>query len=411
MQYSVNQIYKQLYQRAYDAFEIFSNFFGEEYVDLQMLYSQSSVCNAIRLYLTTHDIEVDFSNFDVPCDVPEKVIGEIMETFSDKNCVIYVWWPTVTVTNENDRSVVIQDLYAKVLMQPNGLIPYEYRGFMLNRATYTKEQFQSDYMHSHIQHIPKGNFSEFMPPCLGRGPIAGTIQTLKTDFDTAEWMLFCQELSMYVTVESLSGVPWRRLESIGVLEMSCQYNCGINFQDANCADFTYYYPREELKPFFKYYLEHGHLVLAYRSSKFVCGMSGYEYIIDVSNAFIEYYNKYLKLTEYERNRLCNSKFLQQVYVKDGKFYTLNGINTDIDVSIYNGQFVLNFKGREIRIKIIDSLFSESTPVTVLNYCLAMYILRNILRTINYKYKNEHNNFNSNGRTQDSAATHQRTIYL
>lgn len=413
MQYSVNQIYEKLYQKAYDVYEVFKNFFGEKYVDLQMLDIKSSVCHAIRLYLTTHGIDVDSSDFNIPYDVSDKVLGEIMDLFSNKRCVIYVWWPSVTVTNENDRSVVIQDLYAKILIQSNGLIPYEYCGFMLNRATYTEEQFKSDYMHSHIQCIPKGNFSQFMPPCLGRGPIAGTIQTLKTDFDEAEWMLFCQELSMYVTVESLLGVPWKHLESIGAFHLMLIYNY-FDFSSIQIGSFLHVFPLDAIRDFIKYYLKHGHLILAYRDRKFVCGMSCPEYIIDVSNAFIDYYNKFRKTNESQVRGLYNAHLLKTVTIKDGKLYTAsdNDGYSDVPLDRYRNKFVLRFKGKDILTTIIKNQdSSDSTPANVIDNRLAMFILRNILRTINYKYKNEHNNNNSNGGTQDSASTRQRTIYL
>ena len=351
-------------QKVSDAYGVFKNFFGEEYVDLQS----------------------DSSNY-----------------------AIYVWWPKVTVTNEHNKSIVIQDLYAKIVIQSNGLIPFEYCGFKLNRATYSIEQFLSNYLHSHIQEIPKHDFSEFGSPCLGTGPIGRTIQTLKTDFDEAEWMLFCQELSMYVTVESLFGGPWKHLESVGVSRQLTGYN-SFSFRSANPGNFLSFFSMDNLKAFFRYYLKHGHLVIAYRNSEFVCGMSYYEYIIDVSNAFISFYNNHLKADRRKLELMFRANLLNSVQVRDEKFYSISGDGSNIqNIDRYKNCFVLKFKGKDIFTTITDSSSSETFTTTVISNKVAMFILRNILRTINYKYRNEHNS-NTAGQ-QSSAQTCQRTVYL
>ena len=354
-------------QKVKDVHEIFKNFFGDDYVDLQ---------------------SDDHS--------------------SDDRWFIYVWFPEVTVTNEHDKSITIQDLYAQIEINEEGFIPFEFPGFMLNRATYTKEQFLSNYLHSHINGIPKDDLSEFMTPCLGNGPIGRTVQTLKTDYDEAEWMLFCQELSMYVTVESLKGGPWRRLESVGTLYILSSYNNGFDFSSAELNNFFMVFDMSTLRSFFKYYLEHGHLSITYKDCKFCCGMSYYDYIIDVSNAFIAFYNLYLKTTEEHVQTLFNANILRHVLVSNCKFYK-PALNGNQDISPYIGNYVLTFKGKEIHSSIIDSPSPETVPTTVINHRLAMYILKQILRTINFKYKNEHSN-NTAGQ-QESAQTNRRVFYL
>lgn len=407
MQYSVNQLYSLQYKKLQDVYEVFKNFFGEEYVDLQMECSQSSVCHCINLVLEEFGVKVDFSNFDVVYDIPDDLLASVDEVARSKCGIIYVWWSSVTVINEHDKYIIIQDLYAKIRVQPDGLIPFESCGFLLNRATYTREQFLSNYLHSHIREIPKDDFSEFGTPCLGQGPIAGTIQTLKTDFDEAEWMLFCQELSMYVTVESLSGGPWKCLESVGAARTLSEYN-GFNFGYADRSSFVNHFPIDRLKDFVKYYIEHGHLVLAYRNGSFVCGMSPCEYVIDVSNAFIDFYNRYLKTSESVLRNLFSRELLRHVLVKNGMLYQ-DGTAPTEHLDRYKNRFVLKFKGKEIRTKIIDTSSSESVPTVIINYRLAIYILKSILRTINFKYKNEHNN--NTGGQQSPAQACQKTVYI
>ena len=360
MQHSVTLTPDPAHQKVYDVYEVFKNFFGEQYVDIQK--------------------DVRYSYY-----------------------IIYVWWPHVTVTNEYNKSVNIQDLYAEIKVNLEGLIPYEFPGFLLNRATYSKEQFLSDYMHSHIRGIPKDNFSYFGTPCLGRGPIGSTITTLKIDYDIAEWMLFCQELSMYVTVESISGGPWRRMENIG------SYTIADGYTDYNfSSDFLYplFFTDSMRKEFIKYYLTNGHLSLSFRNGQFICGMPFYEYIIDLSNAFISYCNKTFH-TENDIQKLRNSSILQSLLISNGKFYVINN-RQDQDLNQYRNKLVLTFKDKKIFTTITESSNNEFFPATIINNNVAMNILKNILKVINFRYKNEHNN---NNRVQDSSQTCQRTIYI
>lgn len=361
MQHSVTLTPDPAHQKVYDVYEVFKNFFGEQYVDIQK--------------------DVMYSYY-----------------------IIYVWWPHVTVTNEFNRSVSIQDLYAEIKVDLEGLIPYEFPGFLLNRATYSKEQFLSDYMHSHIRGIPKNNFSQFESPCLGRGPIRSTINTLKIDYDIAEWMLFCQELSMYVTVESIEGGPWRRMENIG------SYTIANGYTDYDFSkDFLYplFFTTLMRKEFIKYYLTNGHLSLSFRNGQFICGMPFYEYIIDLSNAFISYCNKTFH-TKNDIQKLRNSSILQSLLISNGKFYVINNNRQDQDLNQYRNKLVLTFKDKKIFTTITESSNNELFPATIINSNVAMNILKNILKVINFRYKNEHNNIN---RVQDSSQTCQRTIYI
>ena len=362
MQHSANPIPNPDHQEVCDIYEVFKNFFGEQYVDIQA--------------------KADSSYY-----------------------LIYVWWPHVTVTNEYNQSISIQDLYAKIEINNEGRIPFEFFGFQLNRATYSQEQFLSDYMHSHIHFIPKDDFTQFQSPCLGDGPIRNTINTLKTDCDIAEWMLFCQELSMYVTVESISGGPWRRMENIGKFTIAHNYV----YYNFNRSGFIYpdFFIDFMKKEFIQYYLTHGHLSLSFRNGQFICGMPFYKFIIDISNAFISYCNT-IFTTESTKQKLVDSNLLTSLVVSDGKFYIPRN-NTNLqNLNCYKDKFVLVFKGKHILTTIIDSPSNEFFPVTVIHHTMAMDILKNILKVINYRYKNEHNNNNA---APDSPQTCKRTVYI
>ncbi len=146
MQYTINQLYEHIYQTVYDIYDIFKGFFGERNVDLQKA-EESFLKKSLELQVGDSGIKVEEGDFDVPYEIPEALLARIEDMYSSRKSTIYVHWDNVTITNEHDKSVEIQDLYAKIEVTLEGRIPYENRGFLLNRATYTKEQFVSDYMH------------------------------------------------------------------------------------------------------------------------------------------------------------------------------------------------------------------------------------------------------------------------
>lgn len=405
MQYTTKQLFDILYEKVNNIYETFKDFFGEDKVDLQYDRTEEGIIHDIQVYLLSYKVaKTQDDKYDIEDDMLEKV----KEHIKDYQCYIYVWWPFVTVTNEHNKSIGIKDLYARIIIQADGRIPYEQTGFTLNRATYTEIQFLSNYMHSHIKEIPKYDFKVFMSPCLGTGPIGNTINTLKVTYDKITWMLFCQELSMYVTVESLTGGPWRRLESIGAKRQSINYS-GYSFYNAsftNIHDFTNIISSSDLKEFIKYYLQHGHLVISYRNNRYTYGMPYYNFIIDISNAFIAFFNKELSKRDIEASTFFTDGLLTKQIVSNGKFYVKGDGSTYDNIEAYQDKYVLTFKGKEIRTTITKNASQEEGyPVILLNNNIAMCILYTILNTINYRY-----NYVYNKRNQ-ATTTSSSTIYF
>lgn len=404
MQCTINQLYDNLYQKVYDVYGIFTDFFGEEYVDLQKNNTETDFKKDIAyhvLSLKIHDVD-----YDKVFDIPDDIYSKIENFVQSKRVTIYVWWPQVTVTNENNKSVGIQDLYAKIEIRLDGTIPYENVGFLLNRATYTKEQFLSDYMHSHIQKIPREDFTTFMSPCLGKGPIKETIGTLKNTCNEIMWMLFCQELSMYVTVESIAGVPWKRLESIGATNVSCQYHDYGRISDISM--FKQLFSEDILRNFLKYYLKHGHLTISYRNGQYTYGMSYFDYIIDISNSFIDFYNLYFGKSSDMTERCFFNRLLNTVLISNGKFYDCDNPLSTASYNRYIGRHVLKFKGRDICLNILDNVNTDATQVILVDSKFAMYVIDRILKVINYRYINKYHYEYREKRTSDSC---KRVYYI
>ena len=402
MQYTVAALYKHLFQGAYDVYEVFKHHFKEDFVDLQINETEG----AIRAYLLNSSLSHIEDTWELNDEEVESIAAHLT------NPVIMVWWPQVVVTNENAKSILIQDLYAKIEITPDGKIPMEYCGFKLNRSTYSELQFTCNYLHSHVNGIPKTDPSIFKEPCLGTGPIRETITTLKMNHDEVTWMLFCQELSLYVITESISGVPYHRLESVGDSSRKFsdhRFHLNVGFPspyEINMQNWVNF-----LSDFTVYYLQYGHLSFNFTKGAFVCGMDYYHYMVDISNSFIEYYNSHKKecrslvpSSDDTPMALYNKNIIFKVIVANNNFYLAESPTT-CDLSNYEGKHVCTFKGKDITLHICKAQEKEErNEAILLSNNIAMYILKSILKVINYRYANNYDK-------QTNAPTYKRVIYI
>lgn len=393
MLYTINEIRQRIFHPVYDVYDVFLNYFGEDYVDLQNMPPDSEFLEILE----NLDI-VESTEYEHHYEIPDEIMEILAAHYAAEKFTLLVWWPEVTVTNEFDRSIVIQDLFAKVPLNTSGCIPYEYSGFQLTRSTFTETQYSSGYVHSHIPHQDPSSMPRFKDPCLGSGPIRNTILELKNSSDETEWMLFCEELSRYVTVESLFGVPYIKMESIG------KSNELPLFKDFISRPSIAFFPNIEmdtLNQFIHYYILHGNFHFSFAESSFQCGLSFYEYIIDVSNSFIEWFNTHG--TQEERERLFENKVIISARVDNGKFY--KPISSNYSHNPLIGRTVLTFKGRDFPLRIIQSERPEEQISLILDNTIASYICQKIIKIINYRYGNNTNS------AETSATTHQAVCYI
>lgn len=390
MKYTLEELKKEVFKNVYNVYEIFQDFFGEEFVDLQFENNNGLTFDAKYLIPSNID-EESFAD----TDLTEAELNEAKAFGNNWKACIYVWWPNVTITNENNQSIQIKDLYAKIRVSNNGYIPFEYEGFELLRSTFSYIQFNEGYVHSHMprlyfgvhraENVAKVKRWDF--PCLGRGPIKKTILDLHTSNEEALWLLFCQELSMYVTVESLTGGPYFRLESVGKGSILSQY------ENYSLELYTRYSENPEnlkiISDFTKYYVDHGNLSFSFKEGSFIAGMSFYDFIIDISNSFIEWYNS-LEEKPIEKETFL-ARFLTKAAVSGRKFYTTGRNFSTVDYSSLEGTELFTFKSNPIKLHIEAPINqnNEIHEVLLLDKGAAMQILNNILSLINYRYENKH----------------------
>lgn len=347
--------------------EIFSDYFGENKVDMQGFRTKEEFCENKSLGKNNTD-----------------AISLLGGTF------ILVWFPKVKVTNEYNKSVYIQDLYAKVKIDTEGQLIGK---FYLNRATYPLSHMKAGYMHSHIPGINTFNFSDFLTPCTGSGPINATIGGLNREFDEDMWQLFCSELEDFTQVESIAGVPYRRLENIGANQSSSViqkfYYVARGFY-GKVARPSYEFRNVDLgiiSDFTRYLLKNVSLPMEYSSGTYCLGMSYYDAAILISNKFIEWFNlednPYRKL--YDFQYLKDEGILGEYMVVDGRICTIRATENINNYRDYEGKLICKFKGREIRLHIGDTISSEQHSATLLQENVIRDIVSAICKVVNLRY--------------------------
>lgn len=402
----IEELYNSLMDKPLRVLGIFNDFFGEDKVDMQGYWSLDKFkswmnieplstyipdSNIVSMNMNGWSMYKTWSITDLPGDQVEKVVNVLTNTTVKERIgnakfngiFILVHFPHVRVTNEHDRFVDINHLWAKVKVSYNGTLN---GGFTLNRSEYTLLHIRSHYMHSHINSIPTGDFTQFQNPCTGKGPINGTISTLNRDYDEDMWNMFCLELSKYVTVESVAGIPYNYLEKLGTNDMEVGVDRFITYLSPNYYESVI--TPDKFREFVRYFISSKKLKFNYANGSYSIGMSLIEFIVLISNEFIKWYNDQFNKEELTAKfaDLKRHGILRECIIDNGKIYYDRGGNNVNNYAQYIGKKVCVFKGREITVDITDiaEVRNENKSI-ILNTQTALYILNIILKVLNYRY--------------------------
>ena len=398
----IEELYSLLMDKPNQVLAIFNDFFGEDKVDMQGFMSVDELkswlsVTPISVYTSREVLGMSMGDYNTYSSQPltnlrgevlnlvlNQLCSEIVDTIGDikfSSGFILVHFPHVRITNEYNKFVDINHLYAKVKVLHNGSMNSY---FSLNRAEYTYLHISSGYMHSHVSTIPTSDFTKFQTPCTGTGPINDTISNLSNEFDSDIWRLFCLELSKYVEVESIAGTPYHRLENLGTSNMGAGENVFRVVNQLRYEDSI----KEMIKEFVPYFIKQGKLKFNYANGSYSIGMSFTEYILVISNEFIDWYNKKFNNKEwkYTFSTLKKSDVLKEGIIANNKIYYENSRRNVNSYAAYNGQRMCTFKGKDVLINIVDiNEVKEDNKSIILNTNIALYILSKILRVINYRY--------------------------
>lgn len=410
---------------------IFNNFFGEERVDMQGFPSREGLRNFVLhmpisdillysgMYVKSPFMELSTDKTIAHTDfasLPKEDIHVLTEAVLSSSFIGYcksryargfilVHFPRVTVTNEHNKSTVVKHIYVKVPLTIEGS---EDGVFTMNRSEYTVAEISSNYMHSHASEIPTDNFERFVHCCLGSGPLVHTQSQLSAGFDEDRWSMFCLELSKYIEVESLIGTPYHRLECIGSGTSKVSIGMLVNQYVFLVRPHTSIRNKEKIKTtikeFLSHYLRHNNLTFSYRNGVYSLGVPFIEYLIHISNSFIEYVNSIPGLAD---SGIENIGIIKRFIIRNGELYNSNtDLSTASYVETYRsyiGEQVCTFKGRPVTVAITDL----KTPRTNTEHCarlidinLASILLNRVLRTINYRYgRNQESPYSTIGKVR------------
>lgn len=423
----LQELYNILIEKPNRILEIFKDFYGEPRVDMQGLTFEDfkiwlsltpiweympyniavNLCNFQGTSSEYSDTNIRFTppyeltNIDaIDRLLDESLINSISSSF--EGGFILVYFPTVRVTNEHGRFVDITKLFAKVGLTPDGQMDGK---FGLNRAEYPILHLKGSYMHSHIPGIPTDDFTRFLNPCLGSGPIQNTISSLNRDFDEDLWNLFCFELELYTRTESVEGGPHRRMEHIGTSSMSEGSN---SFLVINQVPYLGGLSMDTLKMFVRHLIHTKSLKFNFVNGNYSIGMSFTDFIILISNEFIKWYNAGFNAGDLTMDfeQLKFYGVVKECIIQGNKIFYQKDLNKIRTYSQYQGKRVCTFKGIEVLVNILDlNMPEDDNKSIILNTNICLYVLNKILKVINFKYGN--NTEQSSRNTEEGASTQAR----
>lgn len=398
------QYFNSKISKVYDVYEIFKEFFGEDRVDLQNVIEFKDLLHKS----TKSDIDRALAEFDNRATVNEHLP------------FILIYFDKVTIKNEYDSSRELTKLYVKVTLEYSGKI----RGkFSMNRAEYTYKEFICNYMHSHVANIPIPDMTKFQVPCTGSGPINRTIASLCVDYNEDLWRLFCVELDKFVTVESIAGTPYHRMDSINPYSNNAHFTICENVNGEYLGAITTLNNvtrngKEVFNSFIEYLIKNANFKYKYSRGYYIAG-SPKEIHLKVSNVFIKWYNHNKRINnpiiDFTLPQLLQNNIIIKAFYENGKFKELSGRNTRSadSVIVYEGLPVCTFKGQTITSHFVNDMGDDALADNVV-YLLANEftgaIIRLLENTLNYAYGNTEFAIKTGG-GEDSKSCEKNNIFI
>jgi hypothetical protein len=391
-------LYKSLLVKPQQVLDLFLEYYPEDRVELMVEYEDhTSFLNIFHYFLTNNKFEKSAHEVTIEDCLRkgwiERIIGKEDEyNVSDELAnwfsrymypTIMVHYPEITITNENDKSHTIYDLYTKIIVEPTG-----YGGhFTINRSTYTQVEYYNHYMHSHAPRFDTNHMSRFSYVCLGNGPIARTISLLNADFDLDLWRLYIVEFDNFLHTESLTGGPYIRLESLNQNFLNLQPITPLLDEAIDDVDFISNESIQKmLLDFQTHILSKKILKFNYVNNCYGINMSMEDFTLAISNEFIKWYNEHKINPETadlypNLDRLRADNFIVPAIKKNTQFYV--GQMSVSNERYNDGYGLFTFKGRDVYLRILlDNIDGDRNTVYLLKKVVVQWILRNILILVN-----------------------------
>ncbi len=364
--------------KVYEVYSIAKRYYGEDRVELSVGYDSYNE----RMYVGK--VNVHIPSWPTEEHIENPTIDEIADWFASVYAIL-IYFPEVTVSNEANQSTVIKDLFIRVPLNNNGTIAAPFR---LVRSTYTNEELAAGYMHSHCHQLNRTHPENWDIPCLGTGPLRTTMSLLMSDeFDEQRYTLFFWELDKFTQVESLSGIPYIKLQSIGISNDSRAKVRAVNVRTATLL----YSERDAFTAFIKSYMKTDLFKMTIANGKVVLGMPFIEWLVSLT----KYYKKWKIMTSsLEIGNLDNK--MSNYFIRDNVLYqNLHRENWERHV----GTSIVKFKDRDFKFNIVQST-TEVEGIQLFNVGFALFVLNHILTYINCCYNGKNTKY-SPERTSDT----------
>ena len=333
-------------ERLYDTQEIFKQQFGEDHVDFDVFERDEDKKHELQHSRTYLLVEQEFDQY--------------YNSFSH-NIIVKV--DKETVKNELGLFTTIYDLFIRIKFRRNGTMLC---GLSYKRATFTKNQLLSHYVHSHCPRLYVNDGIQWGHVCTGSGPINNSLFALSSADTPIERLYgFIAELRQIVKVESLQGGPYIKIEEInGTIKE-------VKYVEATKPTFT-----TKPKELIRSYIRSNRLKLGLINGQFCLGCSFVEWLID--------FTEYAKAWSIKNTLPIR---LSDVIIKDNKVYTKDFSRSDENSLRLIGRKVIKFRGTTYTLKIINDGSTEQTKQLV-SPSEAASILYSILSTLNNYYGTE-----------------------
>lgn len=296
---------------------------------------------------------------------------------------ILIHFHDITVTNEFDHTTKIEDIYACVPITPKGTIM---KRMLWCRTTTSRSHWSAGYIHSHASN-DIGDIFEWVPPCLGYGPICNTMSTLSESFCKDFWSLFWLELDKCIKTESLTGGPFKKLEQLNsILNFT---ECYRSF-DFTCIYLRYHKYKDLINEIVLRLINDVDLKYRYHLDHIEPAVTFVDFTLLVSKMLLEYLDTVTPETRLNYRKLLeDSVDLLSVQLSSDRnvfFGYMLGDKFIIDETI-DKKPTFSFKGEPVEFKIVEDLGIDYQKdlLTIVHPRMSAAILHRLTLVINNVY--------------------------
>lgn len=275
------------------------------------------------------------------------------------NLKLTIYFPEVIVTNRDLLQHTIKDLYFIMVFNKQG--NNWNLSFKGKRSTYSINEINSNYNHSHLMHLNINNINEWKDEkswCLGASELVNYKTLYNPTKDNLQMLLLL--LPNYISYESIEGRPYKYIKNIGISKT------GVIFISIKALERLYENHKKQLK--FKLNSN-----------------------LEISN--FEEFEENLEIKEYNDNYF--------VYKINNNYYPVNQNHQQING--LDNQFLFNFNNKPIYSKV-ENKITEIKSKKYAHPAITRYFAKRIAKDIKELYHRKYGETSESNYTTESKRT-------